>query len=61
MILELPIPGFDGFDGVFKRSFQDVPADGSQHDAQQPPLQVLALSHDQQVNVGDAVGRRVKV
>jgi hypothetical protein len=50
------IPGFDGLDGVFKRPFQNAPADGPEHQAEQPSLEVLAVAYDDHVNVGRAVG-----
>src|ERR1017187_9507777 len=49
------VPGFDGFDGVLKRLFQNAPADGPEHEAEHPSLEVLALAYDGHVNVGRAV------
>ena len=38
----LVVPGFDGLDGVFKRLFQNPPADGPDHEAEQPSFEGLA-------------------
>jgi len=37
----LVVPGFDGLDGVFKRLFQNPPADGPEYEAEQPPVRFL--------------------
>ena len=50
------IAGFDGLDGVYKRLFQNALADGPEHQAEQPSLEVLALAYDDHVNIGRAVG-----
>ena len=58
------VPGFDGFDGVFKRLLQNALADGPEHKAEHPPLKVLAIAYDDHVDVGRAVGltsKRVSV
>src|SRR5882724_10291442 len=52
----LVVPGFDGLDGVFKRLFQNPPADGPEYEAEQPPRQVFAIEYDNHINVGRAVG-----
>ena len=54
--MSLVVPGFDGLDGVFKRPFQNPPADGPEYEAEQPPLQVFAIAYDDHINVGRAVG-----
>src|SRR5262249_45661940 len=56
MHFPLAVPDFDGFDGVFKRPFQNAPADGPEHEAEHPSLEVLAVAYDDNVNVGRAVG-----
>ncbi len=48
-------PGFDGFDRVHKRFFQNPFADGSDHEAEQPSLEVFAVAHDSHVDVGLAI------
>ena len=55
------VPDFNGLDGVFKRPFQNAPADGPEHEAEHPPLKVLAVAYDDHVNIGRAVGQHVKV
>jgi len=50
------VPGFDGLDAVYKRLFQNAIADGPEHEAEQPSLEVLAVANDDQVNVGGALG-----
>src|SRR5947199_1028321 len=57
-VLSRVVPGFDSLDGVFERPFQDTPADGPEHEAEHPSLEVLAVAHDDHVNVGRAVGLR---
>ncbi len=52
----LAVPGFDGLDGVLKCLFQNAPADGPEHQAKYPSLEVLTVSYDDHVNVGRAVG-----
>jgi hypothetical protein len=42
-----PVPGFDGLDGVFKRPFQNPPADGTEREAERPSLEVLAVANTQ--------------
>src|SRR4051794_26836215 len=54
------VAGFNGFDGVFERFFQNSSADGPEDEAEQPPLEVLALTYDNHVNVGRAVGLRLE-
>jgi hypothetical protein len=54
--LQCAVPGFDGLDGVFKRLFQNALADGPEHEAEHPSLEVLALAYDDHVDVGGAVG-----
>jgi len=49
------LPGFDGFDGVFKGFFQDALANGPDHQSERPSFEVLALAYDDHVNVGGAV------
>jgi hypothetical protein len=49
------VPGFDHFNGVFKCLFQNVPADGPEHEAEHSSLEVLALAYDD-VNVRRAIG-----
>jgi hypothetical protein len=51
----LVVPGFDGLDGVYKRLFQNPPADGPEYETEQPPRQVLAVAYDNHINVGHAV------
>src|SRR5262245_28015356 len=51
----LVVPGLDGLDGVFKRFFQNQPADGPDYEAEQPPRQVFAVAHDHHIYVGCAV------
>src|SRR6202163_69910 len=50
------VPGFDGLDGVFKRLFQNAPADGPEHEAEQPSLEGLAFAYDDHVDVGQTIG-----
>lgn len=50
------VPHFDGLHGVFERPFQDASADRAEHKAEHPSLDVLAVGHDNHVNVGSAVG-----
>jgi|SRR5215471_7911007 len=38
------VPGFDGPGGVYKRLFQNAFADGPQHQAEHPSLEVLAFA-----------------
>src|SRR6267142_297925 len=52
----LVVSRFDGLDGVFKRLFQNPPADGPEYEAEQPPRQVFAVAYDNHINVGRAVG-----
>jgi hypothetical protein len=49
-------PGLDGLDGVCKRPFQGAPANGPEHEAEHPPLEVLADPHHDHVDGGGAVG-----
>ena len=51
----LVVSGFDGLDGVFKRFFQNPPADGPEYEAEHPPRQVFAVAYDNRINVGRAV------
>ena len=39
-----------------ERLFQNALADGPEHEAEQPSLEVLAVAYDNHVNVGGAVG-----
>src|SRR3984893_4500835 len=55
-VLSRVVPGFDGLDGVFECPFQNAPADGPEHEAKPPPLEVLAIAYDDHVNVGRTVG-----
>src|SRR5262249_48313946 len=55
-IIYLAVPGFDGFDRVCKRPFQNALADGPEHEAEHASFEVLALAHDDQLNIGGAVG-----
>ena len=50
------LSGFDDLDAVLERLFQNPSADGSQHEAERPSLDILALAHDHDINVGRAVG-----
>ena len=50
------LSGFDGFDAVLERRFQNGSADGSQHEAEHPSFEILALAHDHDVNVGCVIG-----
>src|ERR1043166_8079850 len=50
------VTGFDGLDGIFERLFQHAFADGPEHEAEHPPLQILALAHHDHVDVGHAAG-----
>ena len=50
------VPDLDSLDGVFKRLLQNSFADGSDHEAEQPSLEVLAVAYDDHVDVGQAVG-----
>jgi hypothetical protein len=52
----LVVPGFDDLDGVFQTPFRNAPADGPEHEAEPPPLDVLAVAYDDHVNVGRAIG-----
>src|SRR4029077_2278290 len=36
--------------------FQNPPADGPEHEAEQPPRQVFAVAYDNHINVGRSVG-----
>src|SRR3954468_25028696 len=49
-------PGLDGLDGGVKRLHQVALADRPEEGAEQPPLQVLALADDRDVDVGRPVG-----
>jgi hypothetical protein len=51
----LPIPGFDGLDGVSKCLFQNALADGPEHEAEHPPLEVLALTYHDGVHISRSV------
>src|SRR5712664_117653 len=50
------IPDLDSLDGVFEGSFQDASADGPEYKAEYPALKVLAVAHDDDVDVGRAIG-----
>jgi hypothetical protein len=50
------VPRFDGLDGVYKCLPQNPFADGPNHQAEQPSLEVLALAYGDQVDVGQTVG-----
>ncbi len=50
------VSGFNGLDAVCKRLFQNAPADGTEHDAEQEPLQILALAYYGHVNLCVAFG-----
>ena len=50
------VSGFDGLDAVCKRLFQNIPADGTEHGAEQDPVEILAFAYDNHVNVGGAIG-----
>ena len=54
--LSSAVPGFDSLDAVFKRRFQNVPADGPEHEAKQTSLEVLAVAYDNYVDVGQTIG-----
>src|SRR6476469_6402598 len=45
------VSGFNGLDAVCKRLFQNAPADGTEHDAEQESLEILALASDGHVNL----------
>jgi hypothetical protein len=55
-LLSLVVPGFVSRHGVLKRLFQNPPADGAEYETDHQALQVLAIAHDDEVNVGAAVG-----
>jgi hypothetical protein len=46
----------DGLDGLVERLGQDTPADGPEHERERASLEVLALAHDDNVDVGRPVG-----
>jgi len=50
------VPGFDGLDGVYKRLFQNALPDGSEHEAEQPSLEVLAVAYHDHIHVRHAIG-----
>lgn len=50
------VSGFNGLDAVCKRLFQNAPADGTEHDAEQESLEILALASDGDVNLCGAFG-----
>src|ERR1700722_5035067 len=50
------VPRFDSLDRVYKRLFQNAPADGPQHEAERAPFEVLALANDGDVDVRRAIG-----
>jgi hypothetical protein len=50
------VPGFDGLDGVCKCLFQNAPSDRPQHQAEQSSFEILAITHNNNVNVCCAVG-----
>src|SRR4029077_10645140 len=50
------VPGFHSLDGVYKRLLQNPLSDGTEHKAEQPPLEGLAVAYDDYVNVGQTVG-----
>jgi len=56
-----PIPGFNSLHRVYKRFFQDTLADGPDHQAEQPPLEVLAVAYDDHVDIGQTVGATLEV
>jgi len=47
--------GFDGFNRVYKRPFQNALADGPEHEAEHTSLEVLAVGYDYCVDIGRAV------
>jgi len=51
------VPGFHNSDGLVKRFFQNPPADGPKHEPQQAAHDVFALSYDDHINAGLAVGQ----
>ena len=53
---DLVVPGFDGFQGLCKPLLQLSLADDPKERAEQPPLEVLALAHNLDVDFGRAVG-----
>src|ERR1700720_609585 len=54
--LQCSIPDLEGLDGIFKGSFQHTSADGPEHKTQYPTPEVLAVAHDDHVNVGRTIG-----
>jgi len=51
-----PVPGFDSLGGVLEWLLQNSLANGPDHQAKQPPFEVLAFAYDDHVNVGQTVG-----
>jgi hypothetical protein len=51
-----PVPGLDGPDGVYKCLLQNALADSTEHEAEHPSVEVLAVAYDDHVNVGRAGG-----
>jgi hypothetical protein len=49
------VPGFDGLDAIGKRLLQNILADGSKHEAEQPSLEILTLANHIDINVRGAV------
>src|SRR5215831_7574993 len=54
--VSIAVPGFDGPDRFFKRFFQNASADGPDHEAEQPSLEILAFAYDDHVDVGQTIG-----
>src|SRR3954452_16920162 len=50
------VPRFDGLDGLFERAFQPALADGPEHEADEPSLEVLAVAYHDVVHLGRSVG-----
>jgi hypothetical protein len=55
------VAGFDGLDGAGQSFGEGVPADGAEHEADEPALEGLAVADHDLVHVGGAVGCRVRV
>jgi hypothetical protein len=50
------VPSFDGPDGLIQCLLKDALADGPEHDAEEPSLEVLAVAYDDHVLIGGPVG-----
>ena len=49
------VPDLDSLDAVDERLFQNAFANGPEHQAEQPPLEVLAFAHNDDINIGCAI------